>query len=144
MPAQVFGELRPDTATHGEKKVLSRLQANLPKEYSVYVECPLHDDRMERYPDFIVLTNYGVIVLEVKDWVHIEYADKHTAEVRTRKNQFRKERNPVITAREYAIQLSQMLQNELKSELPRLKSRFPWVFLRAVMALLPKAFPSTL
>lgn len=90
MPAQVYGELRPDKSTYGEELVLKLLRNNLPKEFSVYVECPIHDSRMERYPDFIVLTNYGVVVLEVKDWVNIVGVDPHNAEIRTRQNKLLK------------------------------------------------------
>jgi hypothetical protein len=68
--AQIYGFLREDKSTHGEQIVLSKLKENLPKEYFVYVECPLPDRRGHRYPDFIVVTNYGVIVLEVKDWIY--------------------------------------------------------------------------
>ena len=64
--AEVIGFLR-ENATHGEKTTLQLLQENLPKEYSIYVEIPLHGQRDIRYPDFIILTNFGVIVLEVKD-----------------------------------------------------------------------------
>ena len=60
--AQVFGSLREDRATYGEKKVLKLLKENLPKEYDGYVACPLPAKRDIRPPDFIVSTNYGVIV----------------------------------------------------------------------------------
>jgi len=72
---QIFGYLREDAATHGEKLVFKKLSTSLPKDFYLYVECPLHDADMERMPDFIVLTNFGVIVLEVKDWVQIVEAD---------------------------------------------------------------------
>lgn len=126
MPAQVFGELRSETATHGEQIVYKLLRANLPKEFSVYVECPIHDERMERFPDFIVLTNYGIVVLEVKDWVNIVGVDPHTAEIRTRQNKLRKEKNPVFTARDYAIQLSNNLQREVKAAFPNNHRHIPW------------------
>ena len=73
---QVIGHLRQDKATHGETEVLKKLQTSLPKDFYIYVECPLPDRHGHRFPDFIVLSNFGVVVLEVKDWVQIVEADK--------------------------------------------------------------------
>lgn len=109
--ADVVGFLRDD-ATIGERGVLKLLRDNLPKEYSVYVETPIHRERDFRYPDFVVLTNYGVIVLEVKDWVSVEgRATPHGVTVRTRDGKTRKEKNPVQTARDFAILLSKELND---------------------------------
>ena len=72
--AEVVGFLR-ENATHGEKLAVELLGQNLPKEYTVYVETPIHKEHDLRYPDFIVLTNYGVMVLEVKDWVIVQNAE---------------------------------------------------------------------
>ena len=124
--AQVYGFLRTDKATHGEKMVLRYLKQNLPKEFAVYVECPLPGKRMHRYPDFIVLTNYGVIVLEVKDWIQIERADRYGAQIRMRNNKPRKVSNPVDQARDIAI----LLANELRSIRDTFRDRgqmdIPW------------------
>jgi len=124
--AQVYGFLRTDKATHGEKMVLRYLKQNLPKEFAVYVECPLPGKRMHRYPDFIVLTNYGVIVLEVKDWIQIERADRYGAQIRMRNNKPRKVGNPVDQARDIAI----LLANELRSIRDTFRDRgqmdIPW------------------
>jgi hypothetical protein len=76
---EVIGYLRPDKATYGEKLVLQKLETSLPPDFTIYVECPLHDDRLEHFPDFIILANYGVVVLEVKDWVQIVKIDKYGA-----------------------------------------------------------------
>ena len=92
--AEVIGFLRTD-ATHGEKQTLSLLGRNLPKEFTVYVESPIHKSRDIRYPDFVVVTTYGVIVLEVKDWVTVLKADPGGATVRDRKGKERFEPNPV-------------------------------------------------
>jgi len=109
--AEVVGFLRED-ATHGEKETLKYLRHNLPKEFTVYVETPIHKKREIRYPDFIVLTGYGVIVLEVKDWVQVTHADPDGATVRTRKGETRHEPNPVTKAREFAIVLSTELNKK--------------------------------
>jgi hypothetical protein len=115
MAAQMYGELRED-ATHGERMVYKRLREYLPKEYSVYVECPLPSrHRIPRFPDFVVLTNYGVVVLEVKDWVMLERADRFGAEVRTRKGQVRREKNPVTETRELALELDNLLRSQGQS-----------------------------
>lgn len=124
--AQVYGFLRADKATHGEKMVLRYLKQNLPKEFAVYVECPLPGKRMHRYPDFIVLTNYGVIVLEVKDWIQIEWVNRYNAQIRMRNNKPRKVGNPVDQARDIAI----LLANELRSIRDTFRDRgqmdIPW------------------
>lgn len=125
MPAEVYGILR-DEATYGEKETLKFLRQNLPKEYSVFVEPPLHKKRELRYPDFVVLTNYGVIVLEVKDWVHIESADPSGASIRTRQNEVRREYNPVDKAREFALLLSNNLNENHNND--RTHSSIPWGF----------------
>ena len=124
--AQVFGFLREDNATHGEKIVLKRLRENLPKEFSVYVECPLHGKRVHRYPDFVVVTNYGVIILEVKDWIQIRNADRYKAQIFTRGNTTRDVRNPVHQARQIAILLANEL-NEIKDIYKRKEQMdIPW------------------
>lgn len=125
MPAEVIGFLR-EKATHGEKQVLDLLKRGLPKEYTVYVETPIHKKRDIRYPDFIVLTNYGVIVLEVKDWVTVISADPSGAKIRTRKGKERQESNPVNTAREFAITLSNELKRKLKQNKPG--EAVPWSY----------------
>ena len=104
--AEVIGFLRND-ATYGEQQTKRLLQQNLPKEYTVYVETPIYKSREIRYPDFIILTNYGLIVLEVKDWVMIIKADPQGCEIRTRAGETRRESNPVYIARDMAITLSQ-------------------------------------
>jgi hypothetical protein len=109
--AQVFGFLREDQATHGEKIVLRLLKDNLPKEFAVYVECPLPVRRGHRYPDFIIVTNYGVVILEIKDWIQVEQLDRYEARIRTRQNQTRVEKNPVNAAREQALVLAEVLRD---------------------------------
>jgi len=111
--AQVIGNLRPD-ATHGERETLRFLKQNLPKEYIVYVEPPLRAHRQLRYPDFVVLTNYGYIVLEVKDWVHIVKATPHQAVVAAHGKE-RPEPNPVTQCREYALLLHQKIEEQTKN-----------------------------
>ena len=123
--AEVQGFLKED-ATRGEQVVLKSLKNNLPRDFTVYVECPLQHKRMQRFPDFIVVTNYGVLVLEVKDWVTILAADKFRVRVRTRNGEEREEGNPVMTARNYALALQENLKSipELVNERQQLE--VPW------------------
>ncbi len=141
--AEVFGSLREDKATHGEKVVLKLLRDNLPKEFAVYVECPLHNMRVVRYPDFIILTNYGVLVLEVKDWITVQEADKYKALIRTRSNVLRKVSNPVDEAREFAILLSEELKRISVSQTNPSYENVPWGF-AAVLPNLPSSVISRL
>ena len=123
--AEVQGFLRED-ATYGEQVVLKNLKNNLPRDFTVYVECPLQHKRMQRFPDFIVVANYGVLVLEVKDWVEILKADRYQVRIRDRGNRERDEKNPVFTAREFALVLQQNLKEipELVNEKQLLE--VPW------------------
>ncbi len=124
--AEVIGALREDRATHGEQVVLKLLKDNLPKDFSVYVECPVHGKRLQRYPDFIILSNYGVIVLEVKDWIQIVKADGFSAQIRTRDNKLRQEHNPVSQAREIATLLAQELREVSRSSKRNNGREVPW------------------
>lgn len=132
--AEVIGNLRED-ATSGEKLVYKLLGQNLPKEYTVYVETPIRKKREIRYPDFTILTNYGVVVLEVKDWVILQgRADPEGVTVRTRSGETRLERNPVHTAREMALALSNQLNARLNQGQPG--EAVPWSY-AAVLINLP-------
>jgi hypothetical protein len=137
---QVVGSLRPDRATAGEKLVLKRLRDHLPNEFYIYPECPINQHRQQRFPDFIVLANFGVVVLEVKDWVEIIKADKYNAQIRRRDGTVHRMRNPVLDAREQATALSSELQ-----KIPGLlkksgKLDVPWGY----AVLLPNLPPSVL
>jgi hypothetical protein len=109
MPAEVIGYLKED-ATSGEKRVLDLLSSSLPSDFYVYVECPLHDKKMERMPDFIILTTFGIVVLEVKDWVEILEADKFYAKIRSRAGAIYHKKSPVGQAREFAQILATKMQ----------------------------------
>jgi len=107
---QVIGYLRQDRATHGEKLTLRKLESSLPNDFYVYVECPLQHHRIQRFPDFIVVCNFGVVVLEVKDWVQIVEANKYEAKIRRRDGRLSHEKNPVLDARDCATLLASELQ----------------------------------
>src|ERR1044071_3860488 len=100
--ADIVGFLRED-ATHGEKQTLRLLSRNLPKDFTVYVESPIHKKRDIRYPDFVVVTNSGVMWLEFKAWGMVVKAAPGGATIRDRRGKERFEPNPVTKAREFAI-----------------------------------------
>jgi len=103
--AKAIGQLREGKATFGEKEVFRLLTKNLPNDFSVYAECPITENRQDFHPDFIVLTNYGFVVLEVKDWKSIDRVDAYYAYVNTSSSERKKFRNPVEVVREYAQSL---------------------------------------
>jgi len=123
--AEVIGYLKEDS-TSGERQVLRALSDSLPRDFAVYVECPLHDENMERMPDFIILAPFGVVILEVKDWVYIVEADKFYAMIRTRSGGIRRHKSPVSGARGLAHILARKLERvpALLGERHRLK--IPW------------------
>jgi hypothetical protein len=123
---QVIGYLRGDRATHGEKLVLKKLETALPNDFYVYVECPLQHRRIQRFPDFIVVCNFGVVVLEVKDWVKVLEADRYGVKIRRRDGVVNRKTNPVLDARDCAT----LLASELEAIPELLKDRrrldVPW------------------
>ena len=131
--AEIIGFLR-ENATYGEKETLKHLKNNLPKEFNIYVETPIHKTRDLKYPDFTVVTNYGVIVLEVKDWIQIVKATPHEAIIRTRDNTVQRKANPVETARNYAIALSVEINRRQNGGVPG--EAIPWGY-AAVLPNLP-------
>ncbi|NLG41602.1 MAG: UvrD-helicase domain-containing protein [Chloroflexi bacterium] len=126
--AQVVGQLRAD-ATSGEILVLDRLKTNLPKDVTVYVETPIYLPRKASHPDFIILTNYGFVILEVKDWRNF-IADRHFAYLKTREGE-KRHSNPVTQARDYALDLTNVigrLAEKKKTRCPRIPYGYAVVF----------------
>ena len=108
--AVVIGDLLP-TATSGERRVLDLLK-RLPDSYFVWPELPINRTHLH-YPDFVLLHHhYGIMVLEVKDWVDIVRADYATFTVRTRAGQERSEKNPFNEARHITIAIKEKLEEE--------------------------------
>ncbi len=118
---QVIGRLREGEATWGEKEVLKLLEKNTPKEFTIYVECPIQVKRKDSHPDFIILTNYGFIVLEVKDWPIIR-VDKYTAYLSSGK----KFSNPVETARDYALDITNAIRLREQAQIHGSSSNIPY------------------
>ena len=137
---QVIGYLREDMATHGEKLVLRKLRDSLPDDFTVYVECPLQHHRIQRFPDFIVLFKFGVVVLEVKDWVTIMSVDRYGATIRRRDGVINRRKNPVLEARDCATLLASELQTIPQLLGRRSKVFVPWGY----AAILPNLHASVI
>ncbi len=131
--AKVIGHLN-ERATYGERLVLEKLKAFLPADFYVYVECPITYGPGQRFPDFIVVCNMGVFVLEVKDWTQVVEADPRHAKIIRKNGRVALERNPVLIAREYALQLKDALRKEAKGA----EVKVPWGY-AAVLPNLPTA-----
>ncbi|WP_298008833.1 nuclease-related domain-containing DEAD/DEAH box helicase [Anaerolinea sp.] len=136
--AEVVGNLR-EHATEGEKRTLRFLRQNLPKEFTIYVEPQVFSTRDIRYPDFIVVSNYGYVVLEVKDWIQVEKADPHHVSIRTREGKTREEKNPVTIAREYGFELEKEISKKQSSVVGFSQGwKIPWSY-AAVLPNLPQS-----
>ncbi len=128
----------PNTRTFGEQKV-ERLLRRLPRNRYHYIHEPqLNSDHSSRLPDFVLLSaQLGVIVIEVKDWVHITGGDQreiHTIRKADRKPQTYE--NPVRTAQKYAYHLKDLFEKRVElweQHRGRTRLKFPW----EVMVILP-------
>lgn len=119
--------------TYGENLVdslLSELQKT--KKYYAYREPRITRVKSSRKnPDFVVVgAAIGVIILEVKDWVHISEATHKQVKIQRRDQSVSMETNPILIAEDYAHNLSSRFQ-EL-DELMRLRHgrkvlKFPWM-----------------
>lgn len=95
-----------------EEQVLDVLHG-LPDEAIVYAQPKLVHKSEVRYPDFVIVYHmWGVIVLEVKDWLEIVDRDGRQARVRQRNGKLKWRDSPVEQARTAA----QILSNELERD----------------------------
>jgi hypothetical protein len=77
--AQIYG--RPGKE-HGDQLLYKALHS-LPDECIVYAQPALVHKRTHRYPDYVVVhAEWGLAVLEVKDWLQVEKCDRQSAWVR--------------------------------------------------------------
>lgn len=118
-------------ATAGEKAFYSLLHKLPRKEFNVYIE-PRIENRMGQTskPDFVVVSALlGVLVIEVKDWKKIVYANQREVEVQKADGSTEFYPNPVITAEHYAYDLKERFSS--RSELWKKRGQrtvlaFPW------------------
>lgn len=128
--AHIYGEPGEE---HGDRLVYNALEY-LPEDYIIYAQKKLVYGRDNRNPDYVIVhRELGVIVLEVKDWIHIENRDEKYAWVqRQASGKTETEVCPVEQARQAAF----ILVNKLK-ENPDLRNYagkldFPYRFAGAL------------
>ena len=97
----------------GDRLVYEVLQS-LPDDCIVYAQPTLVYRQEVRDPDYVIVYHkWGVIVLEVKDWVDVVDRDRHSAWVRrSDTGQIEREASPVRQARTAAQVLSNMLSQD--------------------------------
>ncbi|MCC7446143.1 MAG: DEAD/DEAH box helicase [Anaerolineae bacterium] len=121
-------------ATYGEQLILKLLQSlPKPKEYFWKAETTIVNSRPSSHsnPDFVIVNMWmGVIVLEVKDWVHIRKASQDEVVIERRDGTIMSQNNPVNIAKEYTFNLIHNF--EKREELHQKQGKhagklnFPW------------------
>lgn len=109
MSITIPNSIDADTSTLGERK-LFKLLKHLPRTALVYYELMVGE--RDRRPDFVVIDlDYGVTIIEVKDWdlKSIEKASPRIFHVRTFHNFTRELINPDLRARQYLEDLRDQL-----------------------------------
>ena len=108
MAPQVYGQ----PGDEAEQLVCQALRF-LPDECIVYAGPKLvYQDRV-RYPDFVVVYHqWGIVVLEVKDWTEVVDRDRKRARVRQRDGRLAWRESPVEQARAAAHVLNNMLERD--------------------------------
>jgi len=109
--------MAPRIYTHGqlddaEKLVLEALRF-LPDECIIYAQPKLVHKHEARYPDFVIVYHeWGVVVLEVKDWIEVVDRDGKEAQVRQRNGRLEWRGSPIEQARGAAHVLNDMLEGD--------------------------------
>lgn len=96
----------------GERRVLHQLKRCLEDDYLVWHNVPLGP--RARQPDFVVLSpRQGVLLLEVKDWKRstLVGATRDRVELQTARGPVT-EANPLRQARDYALELADLMQRD--------------------------------
>jgi cellobiose-specific phosphotransferase system component IIB len=114
----------------GERRVLHQLKRCLEDDYLVWHNVPLGP--RARQPDFVILSpRQGILLLEVKDWRRstLVSASRDRVEIDTTRGRVT-EANPLRQARDYAMELVEVMQRDpalLQSDGPyRGKLLFPY------------------
>ena len=83
---------------------------SLPEECTVYAQCEICWQNKARTPDYIIVSpEWGIIILEVKDWKEILEADGTTALIRLSDRREIRLKSPVEQAKEAAFLLADKL-----------------------------------
>ena len=133
--------------TSGEKRFAQRLEQKLEDDWLLWYDVPLGPRNV--HPDFVVFNpRRGVLVLEVKDWKldTIREIDRQSAAILT-PNGLKRVANPVEQARQYAHEVSNLLQRDpqLTINSGRMKGTllFPWGYGIVLANISRKQFDST-
>jgi len=102
--------------TSGERHIAEYLHSNLSDEWEIYVQPFLNGSR----PDFILLSQeYGIIVIEVKDWSLQSYClENNKLYVKTTKGKH-EQLNPLDQAEHYSKKLKKLispLESKIKKD----------------------------
>ncbi len=124
-------DLRRKSITPGESRIKHLLNQLISADFWFIHEPHLHTrDGQSSKPDFVIVhRQLGVIIVEVKDWNHIEYGDQQTVTTRRFDSEIKSYPNPLLTVERYAFHLKQRF--EQRAELweayrGRQTLRFPW------------------
>jgi len=125
----------------GDQKVYEALES-LPADYIVYAQPLLVHEEKRREPDYVLVAKeLGVMVLEVKDWKHIESVNAREAEViREKSGRLESVDSPVDQARKAAFVLTDMLKEDEELRNYAGKLDFPYAY----CAVLPHQPPLTI
>jgi len=133
--------------TGGEKRLALRLESKLEEDWLLWYDVPLGPRNM--HPDFVVFNPHrGLLVLEVKDWKldTIRDIDRQSASILT-PNGLKRVANPLEQARQYAHEVSNLLQRDpqLTINSGRMKGTllFPWSYGVVLANISRKQFDST-
>ena len=133
--------------TGGEKRLAYRLEGKLEEDWLLWYDVPLGPRNV--HPDFVVFNpRRGLLVLEVKDWKldTIRDIDRQSASILT-PNGLKRVANPLEQARQYAHEVSNLLQRDpqLTINSGRMQGTllFPWSYGVVLANISRKQFDST-
>ncbi len=133
--------------TGGEKRLAQRLESKLEDDWLIWYDVPLGPRNV--HPDFVVFNpRRGLLVLEVKDWKldTIRDIDRQSASILTA-NGLKRVANPLEQARQYAHEVSNLLQRDpqLTINSGRMTGTllFPWSYGVVLANISRKQFDST-
>ncbi len=133
--------------TGGERRLAYRLEQKLEEDWLLWYDVPLGPRNV--HPDFVVFNpRRGLLVLEVKDWKldTIRDIDRQSASILTA-NGLKRVANPLEQARQYAHEVSNLLQRDpqLTINSGRMKGTllFPWSYGVVLANISRKQFDST-
>ncbi len=133
--------------TGGERRFANRLEQKLEDDWLLWYDVPLGPRNV--HPDFVVFNpRRGLLVLEVKDWKldTISDIDRQSAGILT-SNGLKRVANPLEQARQYAHEVSNLLQGDPQLTINSGRQQgmllFPWGYGVVLANISRKQFDST-